>query len=265
MSSDHVEGTWRVGRLDDTASDTEKVLFLRHMAAYDFALGALGEVDTVLEIACGFGVGLEKVALKARHIIAMDLATSALDSVRPRPGLLKVQADATRMPMASDSVGAVIAFQLIEHVPRQGAIEILREIQRILAPGGKAFVTTPNARWRLLPFQKPWNPYHVEEYRPQAIAGLCRDAGLADHKILGLIGKGGAHEIEIERVRQDPMEVYLRLPKSLRWYARRVRSLVAGSTAAPQLEIVDDDAFSFEDRYEDGLDFMIVINKPANA
>ena len=57
-----------------------------------------------------------------------------------------VLADATStLPFAAETLNGVLALNLIEHVPNRAAF--LRDLWRVLTPGGFAFVTTPVA-WK---------------------------------------------------------------------------------------------------------------------
>ena len=51
------------------------------------------------------------------------------------------------------SFDCVISFQVIEHIKRDA--EFVREIHRVLRPGGRFIVTTPNA-----PMSLTRNPWH---------------------------------------------------------------------------------------------------------
>jgi len=96
--------------------------------------------------------------------LAIDLAATPLAALPSAANLTKLRADATRLPLADGCVDLLMAFQLLEHVPRSAALAILAEAGRVLRPGGRGFLTTPNARWRLLPGQRPWNPFHAVEW-----------------------------------------------------------------------------------------------------
>lgn len=54
------------------------------------------------------------------------------------------QADATRLPLAGDSVDHVEALHLLEHLGYAGAIYALAEWRRVLVPGGTFLVETPD-------------------------------------------------------------------------------------------------------------------------
>ena len=97
--------------------------------------------------------------------------------------------DATRsLPLRDSSVAAVVIAELIEHVFRPD--DLLREIARVVAPGGWIVVTTPNLatlrdRIRFLFGRSPRHvdprhPYlglHIRPMTRSMICALLADAG----------------------------------------------------------------------------------------
>jgi len=65
-----------------------------------------------------------------------------------------VIADATALPIASNSVDAVVCEYLLEHVPNPQAV--IDEILRVLKKGGKAYIATPF----VYPFHACPNDFH---------------------------------------------------------------------------------------------------------
>ena len=57
----------------------------------------------------------------------------------------------------SNSIDYVVTFQVIEHI--QDDNYFLEEIYRVLKPGGKLLLTTPN---KLMSLSR--NPWHIREY-----------------------------------------------------------------------------------------------------
>lgn len=108
---------------------------------------------TVLEIGCGGGELACHMAARPnspRRYVAADFAESALRFGRERAlsrgvtverPLHWVVADIQRIPLAS-AFDTVISCETIEHLP--DPVAALREIHRVLRPGGHLFLTTPN-------------------------------------------------------------------------------------------------------------------------
>jgi SAM-dependent methyltransferase len=65
------------------------------------------------------------------------------------------------LPFEDETVGAVHAHQFLEHFDGDDAIGILREIERVLVPGGVAFITVPyqgSSHWgQALDHKSTWN------------------------------------------------------------------------------------------------------------
>jgi SAM-dependent methyltransferase len=199
----NVERTWRVK--PETNRDLgEYLLYRRHLFAYETACLKAEKWRTAVDIACGLGYGLPLLGQGGAQVIAIDIAETALRALPDLPFLRRVQSDAANLPLASGSVDLLVGFQLLEHVATPTAVRILTEVRRVLAPGGSAFLTTPNGALRLLWGQKPWNPFHVVEYRPSQIANLCRRVGLPAAAVQGVVGLHGAQEVEMDRVRPNP-------------------------------------------------------------
>ena len=79
----------------------------------------------------------------AARAIGADFAWRALRlGAEHVPGVHRVQADGCKLPLRDGSVGRLLSFGSLEHFPDvdQG----LREIARVLGPGGRAVVVVPN-------------------------------------------------------------------------------------------------------------------------
>lgn len=55
-----------------------------------------------------------------------------------------VRADICELPFENGSVDEIIALQVVEHVPYQRSKAMFEEMYRVLKPGGKAYVETPD-------------------------------------------------------------------------------------------------------------------------
>lgn len=103
-----------------------------------------------------------------------------------------------RLPFEDASYDVVLAGEIIEHVVDTEGF--LREIHRVLAPGGATVVTTPNVLWwkhrlRLLAGKYPdllehrlkyGDDFgHVRIFTPGILAGMLGEVGFADIAVVG--------------------------------------------------------------------------------
>jgi SAM-dependent methyltransferase len=102
----------------------------------------------ILEVGCGMGdlmVGLSELGY---HCTGLDVSRTRIEYLRSRRGsrLRFEHAEGTHLPFASASFDAVISIQLFEHLHPDDAGTHLREVWRVLKPGGRCLLETPN-RW----------------------------------------------------------------------------------------------------------------------
>jgi len=105
----------------------------------------------VLEIGCGRGelaCHLSTLADPPSHFVAADFAQSAVRLGRSRAEraattrLSWLVASIQDVPLPDAAFDTVISCETIEHLPEP--TKALREIRRILRPGGRLLLTTPN-------------------------------------------------------------------------------------------------------------------------
>lgn len=88
----------------------------------------------------GCGPGQVAAALADRGVgpvVALDLSLPMVAEARSRDGrLTPVQADLVAPPFASGSVGAVVAFYSLLHVPPEAQEAAVRDLAALLVPGG---------------------------------------------------------------------------------------------------------------------------------
>jgi len=146
-----------------------------------------------------------------RDVTAMDIVPENIAACEAR-GYTGVTADITRpFPFPDNTFDVVTASHCIEHVADTDAL--LREIQRVLRPGGYTVIATPNlAAWHhigflLLGFQPTiaevsdevlvgtlsprgsdvgrLGPAHRRIFTPGALKGLCEHHGLRVDRWIG--------------------------------------------------------------------------------
>ena len=117
---------------------------VRHL----MGLAAVQPGDRVLELGCGGGDFLAACMERRRPSLGagLDANSRAIALARhAAPGTALTVADASRLPFRDGAFHAVVAQHLIEHFERPD--ELLREWARVLAPGGRLAVATPNVMY----------------------------------------------------------------------------------------------------------------------
>ena len=119
-----------------------------------------GAGKDVLEVGCGTGLILDRVAGFARSARGIDLSAGMLALARAR-GLAVAQASATELPIATASVDVAYSFKVLAHIPDIAGT--MREMARVVRPGGHVIAEFYNARSlrRLVKAVKP--PTKVSE------------------------------------------------------------------------------------------------------
>lgn len=167
---------------------------------------ALGDLDgrLVLDAGCGGGLVAKGLAEAGAVVVGLDQSPSSLQVARRAvaaagssgPGSFHATCGRLeRLPFADGAFDAVIAADVLEHVPDLPAV--VRELARALAPGGSlAFDTINRTVWAW--FTALWGaerllgllPRHTHDWRllirPAELDLLLRGAGLAPVATAGL-------------------------------------------------------------------------------
>ena len=146
---------------------SENVIYQRHLIAYKEAAKLVS--GTVLEVGSGEGYGIIELAPKADHYIAVDKYNTEInDELKKENNITFFQAEVPPLNGIGDnSVDFVVTFQVIEHINDDEMF--LHEIYRVLKPGGKMILTTPNSMMSLTR-----NPWHTREYTPEQMGEVLK-------------------------------------------------------------------------------------------
>lgn len=141
--------------------ETDAGIVAFHLKRYVFAEPFCSGRD-VLDLGCGVGYGTARLAESARRVVGVDVDDETLEYARRRYAAANVEfvhADATSLPFGDASFDAVCSFETVEHV--SGHESMLREVARVLRPGGTFLVSTPRAE---ITTRLPVNPHHRVEF-----------------------------------------------------------------------------------------------------
>lgn len=203
------------------------LVHLFHTATYRFAEAFTAD-RRVLDYGCGSGYGSASIAGGARSVTGVDVSEEAIAYAKAnharRDLEFRVIAPSQPLPFETGSFQTVLSFQVIEHVSDPDAY--LREVVRVLEPGGTLVMATPDRRTRLLPMQRPWNRWHLVEYSEQSLSRqLLRHFPSVEMHTMG--GTKAVLDIELRRTRRLK---WLSLPFTLPVMPERWR--VVGLSAA---------------------------------
>jgi ubiquinone/menaquinone biosynthesis C-methylase UbiE len=123
----------------------------------------------VLEVGCGEGRGIELIIEQAKSYTAIDKLEPVIQQLRGKfPGGTFFSGNIPPLSdFQDDAFDRVFSFQVIEHI--EDDTLFLKEIHRVLKPGGMALLTTPNLTKSL-----SRNPWHIREYTAGQLTELAK-------------------------------------------------------------------------------------------
>lgn len=129
---------WRAGQ------DRRLAMIRRWAPLRVDASGAhIGRIGRVLEAGCGVGLYIEALQPLADEVYGFDVEVEHLEVAQANVPAANLQlAAGEALPFASDSFDLVLSHEVLEHV-RDDRLSV-REIVRVLRPGGRAVIFVPN-------------------------------------------------------------------------------------------------------------------------
>jgi SAM-dependent methyltransferase len=228
----------------------------RHVAAYAATAELLPPDGTVLDVGCGVGHSYHLLA--PRETVGVDVDAAALEGQDRRT----IVADIRELPLPDAGFESVVAVQSIEHL-RDPELA-LREVRRVLEPGGTAIFVTPNR----LTFGRPdeiIDPYHEIEYDQHELRALC-SAFFDSVEVRGLFGSERYLDLVARErrrldqlLRRDPLRLRRLVPRAVRrrLYDRQLRR--ERSEPTPEAAAIGPDDFELRDGpLDEALDLVAV-------
>ena len=133
------------------------------------AILSLGTCDSLLDVGCGDGLLMARVAPFVQRVVGVDTEQSAIKLARDKllgfPNCELVHASSYDLPFSDSSFDVVTSADVIEHL-KDPALH-LKEICRVVKQTGALVLTTP--KWRE---DGKWDVRHEKEYRPAELRAL---------------------------------------------------------------------------------------------
>jgi SAM-dependent methyltransferase len=174
----------------------ENYWYRRHLVVYEWIAARIGGLR-VIDLACGEGYGSDVLAEEAGTVVGVDANPDAHEHARLRYVRPNLRFERELVESFWERCDAVVFLQTIEHVQEPG--RILDRFRSMLAPGGAAYISTPNLLTLALPgAEKSDNPWHLREYRAEEFRELC-EAHFGRVELIGVFHarKLRAHEIAL--------------------------------------------------------------------
>jgi SAM-dependent methyltransferase len=133
------------------------------------------QTGDVLNAGAGAGSLTESLITRGYRVTSVDMSEQFVDRLRAvTAGRGEVEwADLTKLQFADASFDAVVCGEVLEHVADD--LAAMRELRRVLRPGGVFVATVPANPWRYDWFDK-WVG-HVRRYSAEGMEGRLREAG----------------------------------------------------------------------------------------
>jgi SAM-dependent methyltransferase len=239
---------------------SEQVIYNRCLYAYKAASEKVK--GNIIELGSGEGYGIQMLAPLAQRYLAVDKFDTNISghvNVEFRKQILPSLAG-----IADNTFDFAVTFQVIEHI--QDDKTLIKEIHRVLKPGGVLMLTTPNR-----PMSLTRNPWHIREYTDDELASVVGDSfGKVEVKgIFGSLVVMDYHErnkASVHRItRFDILKLQYRLPRRLLQIPYDImnrmnrRKLLKGNTEIVNKVSLSD--FFLKDTTKDCFDLFVIATK----
>ena len=102
----------------------------------------VGSLGPICDMGCGPGQIARYLHRQGVGTLGVDLSPRMVaEAQRLNPEIHFHQGDMLALPDADDSFGGIAAFYCIIHIPRAQVVDALREMKRVLKPGGVLLIT----------------------------------------------------------------------------------------------------------------------------
>jgi SAM-dependent methyltransferase len=102
----------------------------------------VGTLGPICDLGCGPGQIARYLHRQGVDMLGVDLSPRMIEEAqRLNPDIAFHQGDMLSLPDPDNSWGGIAAFYCIIHIPRENILNALREMKRVLNPGGVLLVT----------------------------------------------------------------------------------------------------------------------------
>ena len=180
---------------DDVFMDRMASAYLERTPWTELRLAAVKDLlephpgDRIVDLGCAAGAVTHFLSELGCAVVGVDAEPRAIEKARSLfPQLEFVLADVRTLPFADASFDKAVAADLVEHLDDETFRAMLRELRRVLLPGGTFTVYTPNPRHLIERLKArnlilAQNPTHIGLRDAPTLERLLREEGFVVERL----------------------------------------------------------------------------------
>jgi SAM-dependent methyltransferase len=168
--------------------------------------------DVVLDIGCGNGVFLELLKDRSVRGIGVDSFPACVEVCRKK-GLQAELAELLQyVEQSTEMFSGIFCSHIVEHLSPQTALKLFAHSNRILNPGGRIIIVTPNTRDIDVITERFWlDITHVRPYPIPLLEAMLKHEGFSIEK------SGIDPDSGIPLLSKNPLKILRKTLLKLRW------------------------------------------------
>ena len=180
---------------DDVFMDRMASAYLERTPWTELRLAAVKDLlephsgDRIVDLGCAAGAVTHFLSELGCDVVGVDAESRAIEKARSLfPQLEFVLADVRTLPFDDASFDKAVAADLVEHLDDETFRAMLRELRRVLVPGGTFTLYTPNPRHVIERLKArdlilAQNPTHIGLRDAPTLGRLLREEGFAVERL----------------------------------------------------------------------------------
>lgn len=165
-----------------------------HCLKFDRIASMLGEYSAHLDVGCGPGSFISMLD-PSKTSVGLDIDQGQIDYANQHYG--KDQHSFVRQkagdpfPFDDHSFDVITIIELVEHITLEEASQMMKEVFRVLRPGGRVIISTPNyhSLWPLLEFlvnrisEVSYEEQHITHFTKRRLKAFVEKSGLVIDRV----------------------------------------------------------------------------------
>jgi SAM-dependent methyltransferase len=182
-----------VGFYDEVFQRNQGIQCKWHHHKFRRIIVEIGSVSGHLDFGCGPGT-LIHLLPSGISAVGVDIAAPQVAYAEKRyadSGKEFIQIESSRLPFEAGTFDSVSCVEVVEHLELELTRKILAEFIRVLRPGGKLILTTPNygSLWPVVESmvnrlsKVSYEEQHITKFKRAGLYALLKDAGFSQVEV----------------------------------------------------------------------------------